>query len=422
MSGSRDLAPLAPGRRRDLEASAERRGQAAPAHRHDRATASRAARRRRGELDVMASAFFWLAGAGAAAMVVGALGPWSTMSRAIASSPTAHGWIVIGATAIGAMSFCTYVWRRWVVAGALAALCGLAAGIISGAALYVLLSGSSLGSAKFLALEPHGAQPAWRLLLDVGGAAAFTTFVCALMVWWRPAAVAPLRSLIPAAAAAPVHAWERPAVPATPGRFLTVGNAVALVFIVAGMAVVVATRIHNRDHAMSAASAAAATRAHTRAVAAKSAAAHTAPSDATPAPRVVAPTVVSVASVKQLLGAYVAAYSAENFTGMSALLAPSLARLHGTSRPENRQQALMLYRDEFRAPLTYTLSAPHFTQGHSQATVYAAYTLASTSGTTRGKIQLHLVPKSAGSASLVIDKMVVRATARLARTATQAVP
>jgi hypothetical protein len=242
--------------------------------------------------------------------------------------------------------------------------------------------------------------------------------VCALMVWWRPAVVAPVRSLIPAAAAAPVHAWERGPTPVAPRGFLTVGNVVALVFIVAGMAVVVVTRIHNRDHPVSTASAPPVARAHARVrvqvkrAAADSASPHVAP----------APTVVSAASVKQLLGAYVAAYSAESFTGMSALLAPSLSRLHGTSTPEDRQQALVVYRDQFRVPLTYTLSGAQFIEGHGQATVTAAYTLGSSTGTTRGKVQLHLVPKSAGSAKLVIDKMVVQATAHLPATTTQAVP
>jgi hypothetical protein len=117
-------------------------------------------------------------------MVVGALGPWATALNFISVSGTrGDGWIVIAAALVGVACLWGCVARPSLLAGCVAAVCGVAATAVSAIDLHQLSSGASV---NFFGTRMNLVQPGWGIYADLAASVAFVATVVALLVWWRP--------------------------------------------------------------------------------------------------------------------------------------------------------------------------------------------------------------------------------------------
>jgi hypothetical protein len=299
---------------------------------------------------------FWLSVLAALLMIVGALGTWAT-AFGIVSVPGTRGedgWVVLGAGVVGLIALWSRMLHDSPGAAALAVLCGIVGGGVSGFDLHKV---ASVGTTSFLGEQVHLVHPEWGLYLAVGASVALTCFAVAFAIMGSRSA-----------------------------GTRTIGIAVVLV---AFGAVEALTHIGvEGSHAASQETESSGSALTTESNEAASTAA------------------IASEQVQQLLSQYQAAYSSESTEHLEALFAPSLTRKNGTHAPENRVEALATYRTQFsqlQHP-TYSLSNVQITTGAGEAGAHADYTIRSQNGTVGGTIAFHLVQSGTG---LQIDRLTI---------------
>jgi hypothetical protein len=108
--------------------------------------------------------------------------------------------------------------------------------------------------------------------------------------------------------------------------------------------------------------------------------------------------------VLALLRTYTDRYGAEDASGLGELFTPDAVRHNDGDRPEDREQAVETYQEQFDGlnDPVYTLEGVRIATAPGRATVRARYAITSSRGTTRGAITYYLVERGDG---LAIDRL-----------------
>ena len=129
------------------------------------------------------SAWFWLAAASALAVIIGAVGPWTTAWGVVELSGTGmHGWreVAIGASALALLG--VHRVRGGALELVLAAVSGVIGATGAGVALSKINANDTLSVLGFHYTFLH---PAWGIYLVLGGASLLVC--CASALAWRTA-------------------------------------------------------------------------------------------------------------------------------------------------------------------------------------------------------------------------------------------